>query len=50
MLAAIDRSAGGDAENHPDPAAKPEEQSDSGGRAGRGEDRDLEVKTENLKN
>jgi hypothetical protein len=43
-FAAFDRSAGGDVENHPNPAAKPEEQSDFGERSGRGKDRDLEVK------
>ena len=44
-FAAFDRSPGGDVENHPDPAAEPEEQSDSGGRAGRGKDRDRRGKS-----
>ena len=48
-VAAVDRSAGGTAEDHPDRAAKPEEQSHLGGRAGRGQDRDLEVKAETLR-
>ena len=48
-IAAVDREEGGDAQDHADPAAKPEEQFDPCGRAGSREDRDREVKAEKLR-